>query len=113
MEINQIEECVEARVGIEPTYKGFADLSLTTWVPRLFKDLQVTDCVLLSCYCTKQKGERIETRTAFFLRYYVSTTDENGAPVRKQKCVKLADKSDLYRSWTDVERMLSPWLSMS
>jgi hypothetical protein len=26
---------VEARVGIEPTYKGFADLSLTTWVPRL------------------------------------------------------------------------------
>ena len=26
---------MEARVGIEPTYKGFADLSLTTWVPRL------------------------------------------------------------------------------
>jgi hypothetical protein len=22
-------------VGIEPTHKGFADLSLTTWVPRL------------------------------------------------------------------------------
>ena len=30
---------VEARVGIEPTHKGFADLSLTTWVPRL--DCQV------------------------------------------------------------------------
>ena len=27
---------LEARVGIEPTHKGFADLSLTTWVPRLF-----------------------------------------------------------------------------
>jgi hypothetical protein len=28
-------DLLEARVGIEPTYKGFADLSLTTWVPRL------------------------------------------------------------------------------
>ena len=25
---------LEARVGFEPTHKGFADLSLTTWVPR-------------------------------------------------------------------------------
>jgi hypothetical protein len=29
-------ENLEARVGIEPTHKGFADLSLTTWVPRLW-----------------------------------------------------------------------------
>jgi hypothetical protein len=28
------EVMMEARVGIEPTYKGFADLSLTAWVPR-------------------------------------------------------------------------------
>jgi hypothetical protein len=28
---------LEARVGIEPTHKGFADLSLTTWVPRLVR----------------------------------------------------------------------------
>jgi hypothetical protein len=26
---------MEARVGIEPTNEGFADLSLPTWVPRL------------------------------------------------------------------------------
>ncbi len=31
----QIVGELEARVGIEPTHKGFADLSLTTWVPRL------------------------------------------------------------------------------
>ena len=29
------QDVLEARVGIEPTHKGFADLSLTTWVPRL------------------------------------------------------------------------------
>src|ERR1039457_5047781 len=28
-------DCLEARVGIEPTNEGFADLSLTTWLPRL------------------------------------------------------------------------------
>ena len=35
---------MEARVGIEPTHKGFADLSLTTWVPRLG-----WACLLLPC----------------------------------------------------------------
>jgi hypothetical protein len=32
---NEAGKLLEARVGIEPTHKGFADLSLTTWVPRL------------------------------------------------------------------------------
>ncbi len=30
---------LEARAGIEPAHKGFADLSLTTWVPRLDVEL--------------------------------------------------------------------------
>ena len=30
---------MEARAGIEPAHKGFADLSLTTWVPRLTSGL--------------------------------------------------------------------------
>lgn len=50
----------------------------------------------------KQKGQRIETPSAFFLRYYVSTQDGG----RKQECVKLAVKSDLYRSWADVEPLI-------
>jgi hypothetical protein len=33
--LNSERRSLEARVGIEPTHKGFADLSLTTWVPRL------------------------------------------------------------------------------
>src|SRR2546430_7878485 len=82
---------LEARVGIEPTYKGFADLSLTTWVPRQLRSY----CVLPSGHLhseptynklrrmdtlqlikanrlpRKQKGERIETKTAWCLRYYM------------------------------------------
>ena len=47
----------------------------------------------------KQKGQRFETDRAFFLRYY--HTDSDGK--RKQKAVLLAYKSDMYRSWVDVE----------
>jgi hypothetical protein len=35
---------VEARAGIEPANKGFADLCLTTWLPRRFFALQKLLC---------------------------------------------------------------------
>jgi hypothetical protein len=44
----------------------------------------------------KQAGKIIETRTAFFGRYYSSDTYDDRR--RKTKAVKLADKSDTYRS---------------
>jgi hypothetical protein len=46
----------------------------------------------------RQTGQVIESKTAFFIRYYHTT--ETGE--RKQKCEKLADKTDLYRSKNDV-----------
>jgi integrase len=42
----------------------------------------------------KQKGQRIETPTSWMLRFYVDG---------RQKCITLAPKNDLYRSWADVE----------
>jgi len=45
----------------------------------------------------KQKGQRIETPTAWMLRYYVDG---------KQKCITLAPKNDLYRSWADVDPLI-------
>jgi hypothetical protein len=50
-------EILEARVGIEPTHKGFADLSLTTWVPRLGR--AVLNILFSSFHsCRSQSGWR-------------------------------------------------------
>jgi hypothetical protein len=50
----------------------------------------------------RQKGQRVETRLAWFLRVYI-----NG----RQKLIKLADKSDQYRSWSDVQPLIEREIS--
>lgn len=64
--------------------------------------MEITQLLMSNRLPRKQKGQRFETDRAFFLRYY--HTAEDGK--RKQKAVLLAYKSDLYRSWTDVEPLI-------
>jgi integrase len=64
--------------------------------------MEITQLLMSNKLPRKQKGQRFETDRAFFLRYY--HTAENGK--RKQKAVLLAYKSDLYRSWSDVEPLI-------
>ena len=47
---------MEARVGIEPTHRAFAELGLTTWLPRLIKDSvrQTTSILEASCFSFKK-----------------------------------------------------------
>ena len=66
--------------------------------------MDITELIRRNRMARTQQGEIIETRTAFFGRYYTSETYENGR--RKTRAVKLADKSDLYRSKTDVQVLM-------
>jgi hypothetical protein len=50
---------LEARAGIEPAHKGFADLSLTTWVPRLWQGrLGYLILILFAPFHRSQSGWR-------------------------------------------------------
>jgi len=75
--------------------------------------MEITQLLKSNRLPRKQKGQRFETDRAFFLRYYtdeVYTTGKSaGKP--KQKAVLLAYKSDLYRSWADVEPLIESELA--
>jgi hypothetical protein len=47
---------LEARVGIEPTHEGFADLSLTAWVPRLWAQNNQLDSKTSERGCPDRPG---------------------------------------------------------
>jgi hypothetical protein len=53
----------------------------------------------------KQRGQLIETKQAWFIRYY-TTGIENGQEIRKQTCVGQCEESDLYRHESDVRPLM-------
>ncbi len=67
------KKLLEARVGIEPTHKGFADLSLTTWVPRLSMSTVSNSARKIQWQRSRDAGH---SRTTFGLRF------ESGASPR-------------------------------
>jgi hypothetical protein len=59
-----------------------------------------------------QIGQKVETPTAWCLRYYTNEVYTHGksAGKRKQRLVTLAPKTDHYRSWQDVEPLIAEGL---
>jgi integrase len=55
-----------------------------------------------------QTGQKVETPTAWYVRYYTNEVYTSGQSKgkRKQKLVYLAPKNDTYRSWSDVEPLI-------
>lgn len=64
--------------------------------------MDITQLIKRNRLPRKQKGQRFETPTAFFLRFYYTTPEGR----RKQKAILLTYKSDMYRSWADVEPLI-------
>jgi integrase len=51
----------------------------------------------------KQSGQRFETNTAFWLRVYRTMPDGQ----RKKTSMKIAEKSEQFKSWADVEHLVA------
>jgi len=75
--------------------------------------MEITQLLKSNRLPRKQKGQRFETDKAFYLRYYTDEVYTTGksAGKQKQKAVLLAYKSDLYRSWADVEPLIEKELA--
>src|SRR5215472_9158370 len=75
--------------------------------------MEITQLLMSNRLPRKQKGQQFETDRAFFLRYYTDEVYTTGKSTgkQKQKAVLLAYKSDLYRSWADVEPLIEQELA--
>lgn len=70
--------------------------------------MDITELIARNRKPTPQIGQKVETPTAWYLRFYTTEVYTTGrsAGKRKQKLVMLAPKNDLYRSWADVEPLI-------
>ena len=110
--LNSLE--VEARVGIEPTHKGFADLSLTTWVPRLgwatFRPFDFEEkCTADRSYLERETG--VEPATSSLARKH-STTEL--LPLSHDQVYRPASCwSNRRKAWNSIQStVLAPFASI-
>ncbi len=99
---SQLPKRLEARVGIEPTHKGFADLSLTAWVPRHLLN-----------HCTARVGAETGLATATFspsgsIRYHrlIFSMSPPSPGIREKNA---ANKAATWSGRRDLNPRPSPW----
>jgi integrase len=70
--------------------------------------MDITELIALNRKPLPQVGQKVETPTAWYLRYYTTEVYTQGKSKgkRKQKLVWLVPKNDNYRSWADVEPII-------
>ena len=78
------------RVGIEPTHKGFADLSLTTWVPRL----NVSHCAPGGNACNRLNCLESVSQKGCFLERETGVEPATSSLARKHSTTELLPLTD-------------------